>query len=77
LRLFATIITLPPFSKELQPHPQHFPREYARSGVALIAGVMRGFERVVALPDPKEIEFPQPLQAFRELNPSGPVGTIK
>ena len=27
--------------------------------VALIAGVMRGFERVVALPDPKDIEFPQ------------------
>jgi hypothetical protein len=41
--------------------------KYANSGVALIAGVMRGFERVVALPDPKDIEFPQPLQAFHEL----------
>jgi hypothetical protein len=27
-------------------------------------GVMRGFERVVALPDPKDIEFPQPQQSF-------------
>ena len=45
--------------------------------VALIAGVMRGFERVVALPDPKDIEFPQPLQLFRKLKPSGPIGAIK
>ena len=33
--------------------------------VALNAGVMRRFERVVALPDPKDIEFPQPQQHFR------------
>jgi hypothetical protein len=32
--------------------------------VALNAGVMRRFERVVALPDPKDIEFPQPQQHF-------------
>jgi hypothetical protein len=32
--------------------------------VALNAGVMRRFKRVVALPDPKDIEFPQPQQHF-------------
>jgi len=32
--------------------------------VALNAGVMRRFKRVVALPDPKDIEFPQPQQDF-------------
>jgi len=32
--------------------------------VALNAGVMQRFERVVALPDPKDIEFPQPQQHF-------------
>jgi hypothetical protein len=32
--------------------------------VALNAGVMRRFERVVALPDPKDVEFPQPQQHF-------------
>jgi hypothetical protein len=32
--------------------------------VALNAGVMRRFQRVVALPDPKDIEFPQPQQHF-------------
>ena len=42
-------------------------RNMRKITVALVAGVMRGFERVVALPDPKDIEFPQPLQAFREL----------
>jgi hypothetical protein len=42
--------------------------EYARNLVALIAGVMRGFERVVALPDPKDIEFPQPLIQFSQTN---------
>jgi hypothetical protein len=36
----------------------------ARSVVALNAGVMQRFERVVALPDPKDIEFPQPQQHF-------------
>ena len=34
------------------------------SVVALNAGVMRHFKRVVALPDPKDIEFPQPQQHF-------------
>jgi hypothetical protein len=37
---------------------------FARSLVALNAGVMRRFERVVALPEPKDIEFPQPQQQF-------------
>jgi hypothetical protein len=32
--------------------------------VALNAGVMRRFELVVALPHPKDIEFPQPQQHF-------------
>jgi hypothetical protein len=32
--------------------------------VALNAGVMRRFKRVVALPDPKDIEFPKPQQHF-------------
>jgi hypothetical protein len=36
----------------------------ARCVVALNAGVMRRFERVVALPDPKDIEFPQPHRDF-------------
>jgi len=63
--LFATDITVPPFSKERQPRPRHFQKEYAKSLVTLNAGVMRGFERVVALPEPKDIEFPQPLQLFR------------
>jgi hypothetical protein len=45
--------------------------------VALIAGVMRGFERVVALPDSKDIEFPQPLQQSRKIQTSGPICAIK
>jgi hypothetical protein len=36
--------------------------------VALVAGVMRRFERVVALPDLKVIEFPPPHEHFREMN---------
>ena len=32
--------------------------------VALNAGVMRRWKRVVALPDSKDIEFPQPQQHF-------------
>jgi hypothetical protein len=32
--------------------------------VALDAGVMQRFKRVVALPDPKDFEFPQPQQHF-------------
>jgi hypothetical protein len=56
------VITSPLFSKERQPLPQHFPNGTREILVALIAGVMRGFERVVALPDPKDIQFPQPLQ---------------
>jgi hypothetical protein len=47
-------------SRERQPLPQHF----CEVLVALIAGVMRRFERVVALPDPKDIEFPQPHLHF-------------
>jgi hypothetical protein len=35
--------------------------------VALNAGVMQRFERVVALPDPKDIEFPQPRQHFLQI----------
>jgi hypothetical protein len=45
--------------------------------VALIAGVMRGFERVVALPDPKDIEFPSRFNCFVDLKASGPIGAIK
>ena len=41
-RLFATIVTCPRFSKEQQPHPQHFPVEHVRSAVALIAGCDAG-----------------------------------
>jgi hypothetical protein len=37
--------------------------------VVLVAGVMRGLKRVVALPNPKDIEFPQPLQLFRNQTP--------
>jgi hypothetical protein len=53
LRLFATLITSPLFQESSNPQ-----------GVALDAGVMQRFERVVALPDPKDIEFPQPHQRF-------------
>jgi hypothetical protein len=63
--LCATTITGPRFSKERQPFSSAFPRRaLARCLVALNAGVMRRFERVVALPDPKDIEFPQPQQHF-------------
>lgn len=36
---------------------------------------MRRFERVVALPDPKDIEFPQPLQSFKPIPEPIPTGT--
>jgi hypothetical protein len=39
-------------------------RDSCEAVVALNAGVMQRFERVVALPDPKDIEFPQPQQQF-------------
>jgi hypothetical protein len=55
----------------------HFPSEYAKSMVVLVAGVMRGLKRVVALPNPKDIEFPQPLQLFRKQTPSGPISAIE
>jgi len=35
-------------------------QELLRGLGRLNAGVMRRFERVVALPEPKDIEFPQP-----------------
>jgi hypothetical protein len=35
--------------------------------VALNAGVMRRCERVVALPNPKDVEFPKPQQHFLKL----------
>jgi len=41
--------------------PQQMP---GGSAFALNAGVMRRFQRVVALSDPKDIEFPQPQQYF-------------
>jgi hypothetical protein len=44
--------------------PQHFTKKVICEVVALNAGVMRRFQRVVALPDPKVIEFPQPQQHF-------------
>jgi len=37
-----------------------------RDLVALVAGVMQGFERVVALPDPKDIEFPSRINCFAD-----------
>ena len=37
---------------------QRFPSGFCEVLVALNAGVMQRFERVVALPDPKDIEFP-------------------
>jgi hypothetical protein len=62
---FATITTSPRLSKERQPFPSAFPkRALARRLVALNAGVMRRFKRVVALPDPKDVEFSQPQQCF-------------
>jgi hypothetical protein len=45
-------------------HESAFSREQQPQGVALDAGVMQRFERVVALPDPKDIEFSQPHQRF-------------
>ena len=45
--------------------PADFPIGLMRGNlVALNAGVMRRFKRVVALPNPKDIEFPQPQQHF-------------
>jgi hypothetical protein len=38
-----------------------------QASVALNAGVMQRCERVVALPDPKSIEFPQPQQHFLQI----------
>ena len=62
---FATIITSPRLSKERQLISSAFPRRaLARRLVALNAGVMRRFQRVVALPGPKDVEFPQPRQRF-------------
>jgi hypothetical protein len=52
------------FSTEQQLFPQHFTKKVICEVVALNAGVMRRFQRVVALPDPKVIEFPQPQQHF-------------
>jgi hypothetical protein len=40
-------------------------RVIARHVVALNAGVMRRFERVVALPDPKILNFPSRNSLFR------------
>jgi hypothetical protein len=34
------------------------------NAIAPNAGVMQRLKRVVALPDPKDIEFPQPQQHF-------------
>jgi len=50
------------FSKERR---SGFPQQSCEgSAFALNAGVMRRFQRVVALSDPKDIEFPQPQQYF-------------
>jgi hypothetical protein len=44
---------------------ERFPQQcFGESAFALNAGVMRRFQRVVALSDPKDIEFPQPQQHF-------------
>jgi hypothetical protein len=52
-------------------------RDTGEASVALNAGVMRRFERVVASLDPKDIEFPQPQQHFPQIGRSGPVGAIE
>ena len=53
------------FSRERQPFPADFPTGLMRGNVvALNAGVMRRFKRVVALPNPKDLKFPQPQQHF-------------
>jgi hypothetical protein len=58
-------LSLSAFFKGAATFPQHFPARFWRGNVvALNAGVMRRFKRVVALPDPKDIEFPQPQQHF-------------
>jgi hypothetical protein len=63
--LFATTFTSPRFQGSSDLFPQHFPTGLLRGYVvALNASVMRRFKRVVALPDPKDIEFPQPQQHF-------------
>ena len=76
--LFATITTSPRVSKERQPFFLDIsPAGSYEALVALNAGVMRRFERVVALPDPKDIEFPKPQQHFPSTIASGPIGTIE
>jgi hypothetical protein len=52
------------YSKERQLFPRYSQEGLLQVLVALNAGVMRRFERVVALPEPKDIEFPQPQQQF-------------
>ena len=44
---------------------------------ALNAGVMRRFERVVALPDPKVNEFPGRFQYVRLSSRSSPISAIE
>jgi hypothetical protein len=45
-------------------HPQYLPVGVSEVVVALNAGVMRRFERVVALPDPKILNFPSRHNTF-------------
>jgi predicted lipoprotein len=75
----AENVTSPRLSKERQPFPSAFPQWAICEGfaVTLNACVMRRFERVVALPDPKDIEIPQPQQYFPANPDSSPVGAIE
>jgi len=59
-RLFATIHLSASFKGAVTISSAFANQAPARRLVALNTGVMRRFERVVALPDPKDIEFPQP-----------------
>jgi len=63
------VFTKSAFSKEQRFVSSAFPVNLLRgTAVALNAGVMRRFQRVVALSDPKDIEFPQPQQHFVRLH---------
>ncbi len=56
-------------------HESAFSKERQSVGVALNAGVMQRFERVVALPDPKDIEFPSRIRALKPFPEPSPTGT--
>jgi hypothetical protein len=75
-RLFATIHLSASFKGAVTISSAFANQAPARRLVALNTGVMRRFERVVALPYPKDIEIPQPQQHFLQLC-SDPVSAIE